>query len=76
MPLVVMQSLINLVSHVFFIFVAFWSMQALKTDVSIKKNHIPQARTLYIVVSIAIGYTVSNFFIDFILSLQNIFFLF
>ncbi|MDN6729082.1 MAG: DUF1146 family protein, partial [Alkalibacterium sp.] len=76
MPLVVMQSLTSLVSHMFFVFIAFWALQALKTDVWIKKYHIPQARTLYILISIAIGYTVSNFFIDFILSIQNLFFLF
>ncbi|GEK88309.1 DUF1146 family protein [Alkalibacterium putridalgicola] len=76
MPLVMLQSLVNLVSHVFFVLVVFWAMQALKTDVLIKKHHIPQARTLYIVISIAVGYTVSNFFIDFILSIQNLFFLF
>jgi len=76
MPLVMLQSLVNLVSHVFFILVAFWAMQALKTDVLIKKYHIPQARTLYILISIAVGYTASSFFIDFILSIQNLFFLF
>ncbi|MER2064597.1 MAG: DUF1146 family protein, partial [Alkalibacterium sp.] len=41
-----LQSLVNLVSHVFFVLVVFWSMQAIKTDVFIKKYHIPQARTL------------------------------
>ncbi|SFC25743.1 conserved hypothetical integral membrane protein [Alkalibacterium subtropicum] len=75
MPLVMMQSLIDLVSHVFFVLVVFWAMQALKTDVLIKKHHIPQARILYIVISIAVGYSVSNFFIDFVLSIQNLFFL-
>ena len=75
MPIVMLQSIINLVSHIFFVLIAFWAMQALKTDVLIKKYHIPQARTLYILVSIALGYTASNFFIDFILSIQNLFFL-
>ncbi len=75
MPIVMFQSIINLVSHMFFVLIAFWAMQALKTDVLIKKYHIPQARTLYILVSIALGYTASNFFIDFILSIQNLFFL-
>ncbi len=75
MPIVMLQSIINLVSHMFFVLIAFWAMQALKTDVLIKKYHIPQARTLYILVSIALGYTASNFFIDFILSIQNLFFL-
>lgn len=75
MPLVMMQSIVNLVSHVFFILVAFWAMQALKTDRLIRKYHIPQARTLYIMISIGLGYTVSQFFVDFILSIQNLFYL-
>ncbi|MDZ7834502.1 MAG: DUF1146 family protein [Alkalibacterium sp.] len=75
MPLVMLQSVVDLISHVFFILVAFWALQAFKTDVVIKKNHIPQARTLYILISIALGYTTSNFFLEFILSIQNLFFL-
>ncbi|OJF91573.1 DUF1146 family protein [Alkalibacterium sp. 20] len=75
MPLVMLQSIVNLVSHMFFILVAFWAMQALKTDRLIRKYHIPQARTLYVLISIALGYTASSFFIDFILSIQNLFYL-
>lgn len=74
MTLVALQSVVNLISHIFFIMIAFWSLQALRTDTFIKKYHIPQARTLYILLAIAIGYSVSNFFIDFILSIQNLFF--
>ncbi|GAB2481528.1 DUF1146 family protein [Alkalibacterium psychrotolerans] len=76
MTIIAMQSIVQLVSHVFFVMVAFWALQALRTDALLKKYHIPQARTLYILVAIAIGYTASNFFIDFILSIQNLFLLF
>ncbi len=72
MSLITLQSMINLVSHIFFILVAFWALQALRTDMLIKKHHIPQARTLYILVAIAVGYTTSQFFIDFILYIQNV----
>ncbi|PRY82102.1 DUF1146 family protein [Alkalibacterium olivapovliticus] len=74
MTLVALQSIVNLISHIFFILVAFWSLQALRTDALIKKYHIPQARTLYIITAIALGYSASNFFIDFIQSIQNLFF--
>lgn len=70
------QSLIVLVSHVFFIGMTFWALQALRTDTWIRKYHIHQARLLYIFVSIAIGYSVSSFFIEFILASQNLIFLF
>ncbi|GAA0361468.1 DUF1146 family protein [Alkalibacterium iburiense] len=72
MSLITLQSIIHLISHIFFILIAFWSLQSLRTDALIKKYHIPQARTLYILVAIALGYTVSQFFIDFILSIQNV----
>lgn len=72
MSLTTLQSIIDLVSHVFFILIAFWSLQAVRTDAFIKKYHVPQARTLYIILAIAIGYTVSNFFIGIIHSIQNV----
>jgi len=70
------QSLLTIISHVFFISMTFWAMQSLRTDSWIKKNHIPQARLLYIFISIAIGYTVSSFFLEFINSSQNLLLLF
>lgn len=69
------QSLITLVSHIFFICLAFWALQSLRTDTWIRKYHIPQARLLYVLVAIALGYTVSSFFIEFILSSQNLMYL-
>lgn len=74
MTLTTLQSLIALASHIFFILTAFWSLQAIRTDTLIRKYHIPQARTLYILAAIAIGYTVSQFFLEFILSIQQLFF--
>lgn len=70
------EALINLISHIFFICITFWSLQALRTDQIIKKYHIPQARLLYVFLSIAIGYTVSSFFLEFILSSRNLIYLF
>lgn len=75
MALSTLQELIRLISHVFFVLVAFWSLQSLRTDTFLKKYHVPQARTLYVLLAIAIGYTASNFFIDFILSIQNVLFM-
>jgi uncharacterized integral membrane protein (TIGR02327 family) len=70
------QSLITLVSHIFFICLTFWAMQSLRTDTWIRKYHIPQARMLYVLIAIAIGYNVSSFFIEFLLSSQNLMYLF
>ncbi|SEK45265.1 conserved hypothetical integral membrane protein [Carnobacterium iners] len=70
------QALISLISHILFIVVTFWSLKGLLIEKWIKKNHIQQARLLYLFLSIAIGYLVSSFFIEFILMSRNLIFLF
>lgn len=70
------QSLMQISSHMFFVLMTFWAMRGLRIDTWLKKNHIIEGRFLYLFVSIAIGYTVSSFFIDFLLSSQNLFYLF
>jgi uncharacterized integral membrane protein (TIGR02327 family) len=61
------QALISILSHLVFIGLAWWSLQALKFDVLLRANHVFQARLLYILLSIALGSTVSNFFLDYLL---------
>lgn len=58
------QPLLAIISHVFFIGVSFYALQALMLDKIIKKNHVFQAQILYIFLSIIIGATVSNFFLE------------
>ncbi|MCA9765447.1 MAG: DUF1146 family protein [Carnobacterium sp.] len=70
------QALISLISHVLFIVLTFWALKGLLIEKWIKKNHIQQARLLYLFFSIAIGYLVSSFFIEFILMSRNLIFLF
>jgi len=70
------QSLIAIISHLFFILLTFWALKGVRIENMMKKNNIGQARVLYLFVSIAIGYTVSTFFIEFILYSQNLIFLF
>lgn len=72
MTFIGLQSLVTIISHMIFILMTFWALQGLRTDSWIKKYHIQQAKVLYILLSIAIGYTVSSFFIEFILSSQNL----
>ncbi|ALV21688.1 MAG: DUF1146 family protein [Carnobacterium sp.] len=70
------QAVISLFSHVFFILLAFWGLKGLLIEKWIKKNHIAQARVLYLFLSITIGYTVSSFVLEFILQSRNLIFLF
>lgn len=65
----------TLISHIFFILLTFWALQAVRVEKIIRKYHVGQAKVLYLLVSIAIGYLVSTFFIEFILSSQNLLFL-
>lgn len=56
--------MLAIVSHIFFIGVSFYALQAILPSHIIKKNHVFQAQVLFILVSIAIGWAVSNFFLE------------
>jgi len=58
------QALLGIISHIFFIGLAFFALRAIMFEKWIKKNHVFQAQLLYILLSITIGSIVSNFFLD------------
>ncbi|MEI2355573.1 DUF1146 family protein [Mesobacillus zeae] len=60
------NALLGILSHLVFIAVAWWALQALQFDRLLKQNRVFQARILYIFMSIALGSTVSNFFLDYL----------
>ncbi|WP_102273635.1 DUF1146 family protein [Cytobacillus massiliigabonensis] len=66
------QALISIISHLAFIALAWWALQALRIDQILKPNHVFQARVLYILLSIVIGSSVSNFFLDYLLWSQQL----
>ena len=70
------QALISLISHMAFTLITFWALKGLMIEKWIKKNHVKQARLLYLFLSIAIGYLVSSFMIEFIVLSKNLLFLF
>lgn len=61
-----MQALLSIVSHLFFIGVTWWALQALHFDKLLRAGRVLQARVLYILLTIAIGSTVSGFFLDYV----------
>jgi uncharacterized integral membrane protein (TIGR02327 family) len=61
------QALTSILSHLVFIALAWWALQALHFDRLLRANHVFQARVLYIFLSISLGSTVSNFFLDYLL---------
>jgi uncharacterized integral membrane protein (TIGR02327 family) len=60
------QALIGIIVHLFFIAVTWWALQAVHFDKMLKSNSVIKARVLYILLTIAIGSVVSNFFLDYL----------
>lgn len=60
------MALISILSHLVFIAVSWWALQAIRLEKWLKPNHVFQARLLYILLAIFIGSSVSNFFLDYL----------
>ncbi|HFQ6393661.1 TPA: DUF1146 family protein, partial [Listeria monocytogenes] len=53
---IIMESpYIIIISHLLFIVIAFWALQAINYEKFIKKNHVTQARLLFVIISIVLG---------------------
>ncbi|KZL40200.1 DUF1146 family protein [Secundilactobacillus collinoides] len=69
------QALLTLISHFIFIFVAFWSIQKLHIE-NVMRLYPTQARVLIVMLSVAVGYTCSSFFLNFIDNVRNLIYMF
>ncbi|MFT9817466.1 DUF1146 family protein [Lysinibacillus sp. NPDC056185] len=58
------EALIGILSHIFFIAITFYALQAFILEKIFKKNKVFQIQLIYILISIAIGSAVSNFFLQ------------
>ena len=70
------QAVLGIVSHLFFFAVTWWALQALHFEKLLRANKVVQARMLYILLTVAIGSLVSNFFLDYLSWSSNMPFLF
>ncbi|MFP3916641.1 DUF1146 family protein [Lysinibacillus telephonicus] len=59
------QSVLGIFSHLLFIAITFYALQAFRLDQLFKKGRTVQIQLIYILLSIAIGSSVSNFVLDF-----------
>jgi uncharacterized integral membrane protein (TIGR02327 family) len=59
-------AVLSILSHLTFIAIAWWALQAIRLEKLLKPNHVFQARLLYILLAIFIGSSVSNFFLDYL----------
>ncbi|MGM0838923.1 MAG: DUF1146 family protein [Bacillota bacterium] len=66
------QSLISILSHLLFISITWWALQAIHYEKWMKPNRVVQMRVLLILVTIAIGSAVSNFFLDYLFLSQRL----
>ena len=59
------HAMLGLLSHIFFIGISFYALQCLRLDQIFKKGLTFQIQLVYILLAIAIGSTVSDFFVNF-----------
>ena len=62
------QALFGIMAYVFFIGVTFYALQALRLEQLFKKGKTLQIQLIYILLSIAVGSSVADFFINFSIS--------
>lgn len=67
------DTIIRIVTHFIFIYLAFWSLGALRLDAFFKADHVPQVRMLLTLLSIGIGYLASSFVLELIVLSKNLF---
>ncbi|QBP18771.1 DUF1146 family protein [Acetilactobacillus jinshanensis] len=75
MQLVGISSLVTIISHLFFVSVAFWAIQSTHVE---KYLHMPMmpGKVLIVLVSVLLGFTCSEFFLSVINNIHNLIFMF
>lgn len=67
------DAIVRIISHLMFICVTFWALQAVRIDQFFKNYYVEQIRIVFIFLSIVVGYNVSSFFLEFLTLSRNIF---
>ncbi|MBN9655274.1 DUF1146 domain-containing protein [Halobacillus litoralis] len=70
------EAILSMTSHLIFIIITWRVLQSINFDAFFRKNKVFEARALLILVTIALGTTVSNFFLDFIKWSNSLIYLF
>ena len=58
------DAMIRLVSHLAFIYLAFWSLQSIKIETFFKRGNPTQIRMILVLFAIVIGYLASSFLLE------------
>jgi uncharacterized integral membrane protein (TIGR02327 family) len=76
MEIVAQQAVVGMIVHLVFFVITWWALQSVNIDPLIRKGMVVQARLLMILLTMAIGSTVSNFFLDYLSYSQQLPYLF
>ncbi|BDG49093.1 MULTISPECIES: DUF1146 family protein [Parageobacillus] len=66
MPMLGQQALVSIIVHLVFIAITWWTLQGVRLEAILRPNRVFQGRLLYILLTIMIGSTVANFFLDYL----------
>lgn len=66
MPMLGQQALVSIIVHLVFIAITWWTLQGVRLEMILRPNRVFQGRLLYILLTIMIGSTVANFFLDYL----------
>lgn len=66
------SALLNIISNFAFIFIAFKGLQSLRLDLYVAKNKQEAFKLVLVLVATALGFLVSQFFLNFIDSIRNL----
>lgn len=67
------DAVVRIVSHLAFIYLAFWGLKAIRLDTFFRAYHTHQVRLVLSFVAIVIGYQASTFFLELLALCKNIF---
>ncbi|WP_226671448.1 DUF1146 family protein [Metabacillus litoralis] len=65
-------ALLSMVVNLVFFMITWWALQSINIEKWLKSGKVMQARVLLILLTIAIGSLVSNFFLDYLLWSQQL----
>lgn len=66
------DAIVRLTSHLAFVYLAFWALQALRIEIFFKERHTTQIRMIIVLFAIVIGYLSSSFFLELIALCRNL----
>ncbi|NSL52066.1 DUF1146 family protein [Calidifontibacillus erzurumensis] len=69
-------SLVSILVHLLFFAVTWWTLMGVRIDLLIKSGKTGHAKVLMILLTIAIGSSVSNFFLNYLVWAQQLKYLF